>query len=211
MAISFREFPWYIHVLIYVALAVVLVLAGEFLPLSPVQQTRANLDRLNQEHQKLTQEVTALRVYERRYSEFKLEMEALQKQLDTLKTIVPEDKELDEFIRLLQGAASAANVQVRRLTAMPLSPKEYHFEMPFEVQVDGPYYSILEFFTRLSRLSRIINVGDVTFSGLGDAKSAKYPVRPGTTVTGTFIATTFFTKAAEEPVSKAPAKQPSKR
>jgi len=94
---------------------------------------------------------------------------------------------------------------------MPLSPKEYHFEMPFEVQVDGPYYSILEFFTRLSRLSRIINVGDVTFSGLGDAKSAKYPVRPGTTVTGTFIATTFFTKAAEEPISKAPAKQPSKR
>src|SRR5207253_8567247 len=71
MAISFREFPWYIHVLIYVALAVVLVLAGEFLPFSPVQQTRANLDRLNQEHQKLTQEVTALRVYERRYSEFK--------------------------------------------------------------------------------------------------------------------------------------------
>src|SRR2546422_1348781 len=59
MAISFREFPWYIHVLIYVALAVVLVLAGEFLPFSPVQQTRANLDRLNQEHQKLTQEVTA--------------------------------------------------------------------------------------------------------------------------------------------------------
>jgi type IV pilus assembly protein PilO len=211
MAISFREFPWYIHVLIYVALAVVLVLAGEFLPFSPVQQTRANLDRLNQEHQKLTQEVTALRVYERRYSEFKLEMEALQKQLDTLKTIVPEDKELDEFIRLLQGAASASNVQVRRLTAMPLSPRDYHFEMPFEVQVDGPYYSILEFFTRLSRLSRIINVGDVTFSGLGDAKSAKYPVRPGTTVTGTFIATTFFTKAAEEPVSKAPAKQPSKR
>ncbi len=211
MAISFREFPWYIHVLIYVALAVVLVLAGEFLPFSPVQQTRANLDRLNQEHQKLTQEVTALRVYERRYSEFKLEMEALQKQLDTLKTIVPEDKELDEFIRLLQGAASASNVQVRRLTAMPLSPRDYHFEMPFEVQVDGPYYSILEFFTRLSRLSRIINVGDVTFSGLGDAKSAKYPVRPGTTVTGTFIATTFFTKAAEEPVSKAPARQPSKR
>src|SRR2546427_3259944 len=132
MAISFREFPWYIHVLIYVALAVVLVLAGEFLPFSPVQQTRANLDRLNQEHQKLTQEVTALRVYERRYSEFKLEMEALQKQLDTLKTIVPEDKELDEFIRLLQGAASASNVQVRRLTAMPLSPRDYHFEMPFE-------------------------------------------------------------------------------
>src|SRR5437660_11928383 len=104
MAISFREFPWYIHVLIYVALAVVLVLAGEFLPFSPVQQTRANLDRLNHEHQKLTQEVTALRVYARGYGEVKLEMEALQKQLSALKTIVPEDKQLDEIIDLLHGA-----------------------------------------------------------------------------------------------------------
>src|SRR5437879_8959834 len=91
-------------------------------------------------------------------------MEALQKPVGHLKAMRPEDKERDEFIRLLQGAASASNVQVRRLTAMPLSPRDYHFEMPFEVQVDGPYYSILEFFTRLSRLSRIINVGDVTFS-----------------------------------------------
>src|SRR2546421_12829489 len=208
MAISFREFPWYIHVLIYVALAVVLVLAGEFLPFSPVQQTRANLDRLNQEHQKLTQEVTALRVYERRYSEFKLEMEALQKQLDTLKTIVPEDKELDEFIRLLQGAASASNVQVRRLTAQAVVPKEYHYEMPFEVQADGPYFNILDFFGRLGRLSRIINVGDLTFDDPDKPKGTKYAVRPGTTVSGIFTATTFFTKPADTGAAPAAGARP---
>src|SRR2546430_7071569 len=64
-------------------------------------------------------------------------MDALSKQLDTLKTIVPEEKETDEFIRLLQGAASASSVQIRRLTAQAIVPKEYHYEMPFEVQADG--------------------------------------------------------------------------
>jgi len=39
-----------------------------------------------------------------RYSELKSQMDALNKQLDTLKTIVPEEKETDEFIRLVQGA-----------------------------------------------------------------------------------------------------------
>src|SRR5260370_58866 len=91
-------------------------------------------------------------------------MDALNKQLDTLKTIVPEEKETDEFIRLVQGAASASNVQLRRLTAQAIVSKEYHYEMPFEVQADGPYFNILDFFGRLSRLSRIINVGDLTFA-----------------------------------------------
>ena len=109
-------------------------------------------------------------MYERRNAEFKLEMAALEKQLDTLKTIVPEEKELDEFMRLLQGAASASGVQIRSLTANAVVPKEYHYELPFEIEVDGPYFNIEDFFARLSRLSRIINVGDLTFNGLADAE-----------------------------------------
>ena len=49
--------------------------------------------------------------------------------------------------------------------------REYHYEMPFEIEVDGPYFNIVDFFSRLSRLSRIINVGDLTFNGLGDGKT----------------------------------------
>jgi len=124
-------------------------------------------------------------------------MDALNKQLDTLKTIVPEEKETDEFIRLVQGAASASNVQLRRLTSMAIVSKEYHYEMPFEVQADGPYFNILDFFGRLSRLSRIINVGDLAFADPVTSKAAKYPIRPGTTVAGVFTATTFFTKPAD--------------
>jgi type IV pilus assembly protein PilO len=210
MAISFREFPWYVQFLIFAALAVVIVLVGEFMPYSPVQQVRADLEQKNTQYQALAQEVSQLQVYQRRYGEFKADMEALQKQLDTLKTIVPEEKELDEFMRMVQGAAAASNVQIRRLTAQPVVSKEFHFEMPFEVQVDGPYYAILDFFGRLGRLSRIINVGDLTFGGFGDARTSKYPVRAGTTVTGTFTATTFFTNASEG-AGKAPAKQPVKK
>jgi type IV pilus assembly protein PilO len=210
MAIGFREFPWYIQALFFAALAVLLVLAGEFVPYSPVEQARVSLQQTNTEYTKISQEVSQLQVYDRRYAEFRADMDALQKQLDTLKTIVPEEKELDEFIRLVQGAGSAASVQIRRMAALPVTPKDYHYEMPFEMQVDGPYYAVLDFFTRLSRMSRIINVGDINFTGLGEAQSLKYPVRPGTTVSGTFVATTFFTKPGDEAAGKAPAKQPGK-
>ncbi|HYL86262.1 MAG TPA: type 4a pilus biogenesis protein PilO [Candidatus Angelobacter sp.] len=202
MANPFRDMSVFLQALVALAIAVVLILVGLYVPGSPIAREREEVDAAAVKRTKLNQEVQQLSVYKQRYAELKQQMDALSKQLDTLKTIVPEEKETDEFIRLLQGAASASTVQIRRLTAQAIVPKEYHYEMPFEVQVDGPYFNILDFFGRLGRLSRIINVGDLGFDAPENAKGQKYPVRPGTTVSGTFVAVTFFTKPADTGAAK---------
>jgi Tfp pilus assembly protein PilO len=210
MANPFRDMSVFMQGLVALAIAVTLALAGLYLPFSPVAQARADYDKAVTDRTKLNQEVTQLQVYKQRYGELKQQMDALNKQLDTLKTIVPEEKEVDEFIRQVQGAASASNVQLRRLTAGKIDTKEYHYEMPFEAQADGPYFNVLDFFSRLSRLSRIINVGDLQFDDPnGSIKGAKYPIRPGTTVSGVFTITTYFTKPADTtPTAAAGAAKP---
>jgi type IV pilus assembly protein PilO len=209
MANPFRDMSVIMQALVAVAVAVVLMLVGVYTPGSPIARERDELAVAVDKRTKLTQEVTQLQVYKQRYGELKQQMDALSKQLETLKTIVPEEKEADEFIRLLQGAASASGVQIRLLKSQAIVPKEYHYEMPFEVQADGPYFNVLDFFGRLGRLSRIINVGDLTFDSPDNTKgAAKYPLRPGTTVSGTFIATTFFTKPADSGVAPAAGAKP---
>src|SRR5215469_15105126 len=200
MANPFRDLSVIMQGLVAAAIAVVLVLVGIYLPFSPVAQERDQVDKAVQQRSQLNQEVQQLSVYKQRYSELKTQMDALSKQLDTLKTIVPEEKETDEFIRLLQGAATASNVEIRRLKALTVSAKDNnYFEMPFEVQADGPYFNVLDFFGRLSRLSRIINVGDLEFSDPDKAKGGHYVLRPGSTVSGTFTATTYFSKPDTTP------------
>jgi type IV pilus assembly protein PilO len=195
----------FLQALVALAVAVVLAAVGIFMPGSPVARAKEEYDAAVVKRTQLSQEVTQLQVYKQRYGELKQQMDALNKQLDTLKTIVPEEKEADEFIRLIQGAASSSSVQIRRLKALAIVPKEYHYEMPFEIQADGPYFNVLDFFGRLGRLSRIINVGDLSFDAPESAKGTKYPVRPGTTVSGIFTATTFFTKPADSGAAPAPA------
>jgi type IV pilus assembly protein PilO len=197
MANPLRDMSVIMQGLLAVAITVVLVVVGVYVPLSPVAQERDEVDKAVRQRAQLNQEVTQLQVYRQRYGELKSQMDALSKQLETLKTIVPEEKDVDEFIRQVEGAASASNVQIRRLTAQPVVAREYHYDMPFEVQADGPYFNILDFFGRLSRLSRIINVGDLDFEDATGAKAAKYPLRPGASVSGIFTATTFFTKPAD--------------
>jgi type IV pilus assembly protein PilO len=197
MANPFRDMSVIMQGLVAAAIAFVIVLLGLYVPFSPVAQERDEVDKAVTQRAQLNQEVTQLQVYKQRYGELKQQMDALNKQLDTLKTIVPEEKQVDDFIRLLQGAATASNVSIRRLTAKAIVPKEYHYEMPFEVQADGPYFNILDFFSRLGRLSRIINVGDLKFDQAEGTHTAAYVIRPGTTVLGVFTVTTFFTKPAD--------------
>jgi type IV pilus assembly protein PilO len=211
MAISFREYPWYLQALIFFALALIIFGAGEYLPISPVAAMRTTLDGNHTKDSDLNREVAELQVYERRNAEFKVEMAALEKQLDTLKAIVPEEKEVDEFMRLLQEAAAASGVQIRSLKAQAVVPKDFHYELPFQISVDGPYFSVEDFFARLSRLSRIINVGDLSFTGLADQSRSKFPLRPGTTVTGTCTVTTFFSKPMDETTAAAGKKPPVKK
>jgi type IV pilus assembly protein PilO len=202
MANPLRDMSVIMQCLLAVAITVVLVVVGVYLPFSPIAQERDEVDKAVRQRSSLNQEVTQLQVYRQRYGELKSQMDALSKQLETLKTIVPEEKEQDEFIRLVQGAASASNVSIRRLTAKPVVAREYHYDMPFEVQADGPYFNLLDFFSRLSRLSRIINVGDIDFEDPSGAKGVKYRLRPGPSVTGVCTATTFFTKPADTGAAK---------
>lgn len=209
MATNFREWPWPMQALLYAGVAVVLVLAGLYVPGLPLATVRGQLESAQNELKPLESEVQNLRVYRQRRAELESEMDALQKQLATLQTIVPEEKEADQFILMVQRSALSSGVAIRTLTAKPVVQKPYYYEMPFDIQADGPYYGVLDFFARLGRLSRIINVGDLKLGYVGAGNAAgRFHMTPGTSVTGTFTVTTFFTNSAEQ--QKAAAKAPAK-
>ena len=202
MASNFREWPWPLQALLFFGFAIVLTLAGLYIPGLPWASMRNQLQSAQADLKPLEAEVQSLRVYKQRRAELQSEMDALQKQLATLQTIVPEDKETDQFILMLQRSAATSGVSIRTLTAKAVEQKQYYFEMPFDIEADGPYYSVLGFFAKLGRLSRIINVQDLKLSSVGAGSSGtggKFRMAPGTTVTGKFTVTTFFTSSAESP------------
>lgn len=204
MAMSFRELPAPVQAIVYLALAGVIVVFGEYVPGLPIQAVRAERDRSQVTLDKLNDEVKRLHYFDDQKAQLAADIAAIQKQLDILKDIVPDDKQVDEFIKAMSDSARASNISIRRLTAKPIEPKDYFYEVPFEVAVDGPYFQVVDFFERLSRLSRIINVADITFATpssqyQGGPPPPPFPLRPGTTVFGTFMATTYFTGGAAGP------------
>ncbi|MBV8205187.1 MAG: type 4a pilus biogenesis protein PilO, partial [Acidobacteria bacterium] len=130
----------------------------------------------------------------------KRQIAMLQEQLEIQKRIVPDEKEADQFMRLMQDTAALAGIEVRRYTAKPAAAKEFFTEAPFEVELDGSYYNMLAFFERVGKLERIINVGELKIASVKNASAAgarkQYEYAPSETVAATCTATTFFSHDA---------------
>lgn len=154
-------------------------------------------------------ENASLRPYEAKAEELERQIGNLSQQLEQMKQIVPDEKQADQFIRMLQATANSAGVEIRNYYTKPVVAKEFFVEAPFDMDIDGPYYSVIAFFDKMAKLERIINVNNLQMASLansGDAKvRRKYTYAPGETVVASYVATTYYTKeAAPAPKPAAP-------
>ena len=154
-----------------------------------------------------------LEAYRPKLADIERQLASLKQQLEIEKRIVPDEKEVDNFMRMISSEAHKAGVEVRRYTARPYSNKDFYTEVPFEVEFDGPYYSMLGFFDRVGKLERIVNVSNLlvaTTKKPAEAKAKKnYQYAPNESVVATCLTTTYFSREMEP--SKAPAAPAKKK
>lgn len=150
-----------------------------------------------------------LRGFEPKLADLNRQMAILQQQMEIQKKIVPDDKDADQFIRLLHDTASTAGIEIRRYASLPVANHEFYSDVPFSIDIDGPYYSVLNFFQRVSELERIVNIDNLQMSNTKTTSPSKvkgtYQYAPGETVVASCTATTFFSHEADQ-APAAPAK-----
>src|SRR6185503_17320306 len=146
-----------------------------------------------------------LEAYRPKLAEIERQLASLKQQLEIERRIVPDEKEVDGFMRMLSGEARKAGIEIRRYTAKPAASKEFYTEVPFEIELDGPYYSMLGFFDRVGKLERIVNVSGLLVASTrkpSEAKAKKtYQYAPTETVVATCTTTTYFSHDLEPPAT----------
>lgn len=202
---KFSDLPAKAQLGIIVGVAVGLAVAFYFLVLQgKMDENKRALEAL-QARQK---QVEQLRPYVTKLDDLNRQIVSLQMQLEILKKIVPEEKEAEGFLHLMQEQAANAGIEVRRYTAEAGSTKEFYTEVPFGMDLDGPYYGVLNFFERVAKLERVINITNLQMSTVkkpSDAKVKKaYQYAPGESVVASVKAITFYSH--EPKTEQAPAK-----
>jgi type IV pilus assembly protein PilO len=187
-----------VQLLVAVVIAGVIVGGGYFLLLKPMM---AENDAAQQKLADLRKQNDSLRHFMKDLPILEAKIASLKQQLEVSKLIVPDEKQADQFLDLMQETAMQAGVEVRRYTTKPIVTHDFYSEMPFDVDIDGPYYSVLKFFEQTAKLERIINISGMKMatpkrnSEAGVKKT--YQFAPGETVVSNITATTFFSHEPE--------------
>jgi type IV pilus assembly protein PilO len=146
-----------------------------------------------------------LESYRPKLKQIEQQLAELKQQLDIEQRIVPDEKKVDGFITMLDGEAQKAGIELRRYSAKEIKQQQYYTEVPFEMELDGPYYSMLGFFDRVSKLERIVNVSNLLVSTSKNPSGAKtkhtYQYAPHESVVASFTATTYFSHDLTPPAA----------
>lgn len=200
---SFNDMSPRSQLLLFAVLAVVLFFIGEYALLSGARTANAATE---QQIQSIEAQNAVLRPYERRAELLRAQNQTLQRQLNTLLTIVPTQQATDQFVRDLEFTAQRSSVNIRKIDVKPVIRKDFYVAAPYELSLDGSYSDLQRFYGNLAHLQRIVNVDGLALKSLS-ANDSSYPYGFGESVSADCTVTTFFSSEAS---SAAPAAMPGR-
>jgi type IV pilus assembly protein PilO len=125
----------------------------------------------------------------RRLPEFEAQVTDLERRLESLRAVLPEQKDVADTLRRLQGLATQSNLTILRFTPAPQKQQPLYAEVPYRISAEGTYHNLGLFFDRVSKFPRIINVSDIAI------RAAQQPTATST-ITADCTATTFVLQEA---------------
>jgi type IV pilus assembly protein PilO len=193
MDLSLNKLPWYAQVGVFATIALAGV--GVFyyfyvMPLDAEMATRQQrLDGLKVEIAKAQSTANQLNQLRQQAAE-------LEGRLESLKAVLPEQKDVADLLRRIQTLATQSNLAIKGFKPAPSVTKDLHAEWPIGLQLDGTYHNLGTFFDRVGKFSRIINVSNISIR-------AKEKPELDSTITVDCVATTFVLIDPKKPAAKA--------
>jgi type IV pilus assembly protein PilO len=197
--VSLSKLPWYGQVGAFVALT--LAAAGAFWNWV-ARDEQASIDLRRSQLAKLRQEIDRGLATAKRLPDFRREVASLEAQLERLRAVLPEEQDVADLLRRVQGMATQSNLAILGFAPKAVAKKQLHAEWPIGLKLEGNYHDLGTFLERVSKFPRIINVGDIKIESRPSSTD-------GSTITAECTATTFVLldqKAVEAATAKPGAK-----
>jgi type IV pilus assembly protein PilO len=193
MDLKLNKLPWYGQVGLFVVLGLGLIGGFYWFYAVPAQAEMAGRE----------QKLATLRVgvakgtaTANQLNQFRQQVAELEGRLESLKAVLPEQKDVADLLRRIETLARQSNLAIQGFKPSPSVTKQLHAEWPIALQLDGTYHNLAMFFDRVSKFSRIINVSNIKIQAKDKADS-------NSTITVECIATTFVLLETAKPPATA--------
>ena len=177
---------------IIITVMVVGALWGGFVYLLYIPQTE-KIDKLSRDLRSAKDQLSRVRQVEKNLREFKAKLKETEIKFKKALQLLPDKEEIPTLLSSISNIGASSGLEFILFQPQNEIPRNFYAEIPLKLEITGPYHNVASFFDQLSRLSRIVNVGNVQMTRL-DARSDEIILRTNCTAT-----TYKFIEAKEPP------------
>jgi type IV pilus assembly protein PilO len=191
MDISLSKLPWYAQIGAFVVVSG-LALFGfwKFY----VAEMQADIDTRQTRLTALKADIAKGVATARRLPQFQSEVAELERRLENLRAVLPEQKDVADILRRVQGLATQSSLTIQRFTPQEPKQEAMYASLPFKLRAEGTYHNLGVFFDRISKFPRIINVGEIVIK-------PRQPQDPTASIEAECVATTFVLQESKAPAT----------
>src|SRR5258708_401798 len=151
MELSLSKLPWYGQIGAFVLVCGMALYGFWNFYVSEVESDLA----LKQTHlTALNSDITKGVATARRLGEFQADVTNLEHRLESLKNVLPEQKDVADILRRLQALATQSNLTLLRFTPAAQKQLPLYAEVPYRITAQGSYHNLGLFFDRVSKFPR---------------------------------------------------------
>ena len=183
---------------IIISVAILGALWGSFVWFFYMPQTE-KIARLDQDLKSAHDKLARLKNVEQNLRAFKKEFKGTEEKFREALKFLPDNEEIPTLLTSISNLGAQSGLEFLLFQPQKEVPRNFYAEIPVKLEVTGPYHNVATFFDQVSRLSRIVNIGDVTMS---EMKAAKTQADVVILKTGCTATTYKFIEAKEEEPKK---------
>jgi type IV pilus assembly protein PilO len=198
---NLKDMPWQQQLVVFIIFWTVLFGLFYFAYYKP---TKAEIARMEEEYDKLQQEIMRAKVKAKVLDKLIKESQQLEEKLKTLQKVLPERKEISQILKQVQKLASDVHLNIVKFIPKGETRKQLVIEWPIDIEVTGTYHNLGYFFDRLGKFTRIFNVNSIKITALADQTE-------GSTIKASFTAATYIFAEEKLTPTKKKRRRPRRR
>jgi type IV pilus assembly protein PilO len=194
---SLQSIPWYLRLIMFVAVAAVVYAGFWNFVTKPI---RAEVRTFNVEIEDLRAKNAQAQIAQQRLNEFRAMYTARVQEYEELKALLPEQRELTMVLQSVQDRARGNGLVLKRFLPKEDVQQGNYNGKKIEVSVTSSFASLRNFFDQMAHYQRIVSITNFQLTQVDQQTTQK-------TVDATFDLTAYYVSA--EKLQKPAASQPA--
>ena len=141
------------------------------------------LSSLNSKNEKLRVQLQQAVAVKTKYEQYQKDLEEIDTRLLALQAVLPTEKEAAAFLRTVQDMASSSNLKINLFRPKTLVSRDFYYDWPVEVKLEGNYHGLGRFFEKISQATRIVDVPTISISNIKTQSDSNWTLIVTGTVT----------------------------